>query len=374
MVSNSNKYLIKWLFVICIYLFVTVGWAFFGLLMSLETPEDPGGYLVFLMFTGVSIALVVMIIKNLLLFQKKPQRVKKFLDRRNLLIHRHFIQDYSVFYVARKKFILLLPFLLSLILIGIFIFLTFKFGLFQTFSRVYPKKFPSYLKFLGTFYIFNFVCMTIYMTGYFMTGEILQRMFGREKRNMLVDVLFNYFYGIPFFLILTLLWVIFVLLGGRQKNKRVSLNLWHSFRSLSLYALFKGFQYYTYINLARISFSDVGVKIHSREASSLFTENKKQLLRIFIRAGAHLGLAILFGIAIIGWNSVFGFLNFLNSLNYFPLVVFVLFFLFLIALYSEQLAILFYYIESYHPSCSFKKIGLSLDPDYIPEKEMKGLI
>ena len=206
------------------------------------------------------------------------------------------------------------------------------------------------------------------MTGYFVTGEILQRMFGMAKRNIAIDVLFNYFYAIPFFLILTFLWVIFVLLGDRRNNDGVSIRIWASLRSLSLYALFKGFQYYTYINLARISFSDISVNVHSKEARSLFTENKKQLLRIFSRAGAYLGLAVAFGIAAVGWNSVIGFSKFLDSVDYFPLVAIVLFFLFLIALFSEQLAILFYYIKSYHPSCSFERIGLNLDPDYLPKK------
>lgn len=368
MILNINKWLFQWLCIVCIYLFITIGWALFGLFMSSQTPEDPRGYLVFLIFTGSSIGLVVMIIKNLILFQKNPQKSREFVEKHNQAIHNHFIQDYSALYIAWKKIILLIPFLSSLILIGIFVFLTFKFNLLSAFHTVFPESLPLYLRFLGSLYIFNFTCMTIYMTGYFVTGEMLQRMFGMAKRNILIDILFDYFYAIPFFLILTLLWVIFVLLGGKRQNEGASIRIWPSLRSFSLYALFKGFQYYTYINLARISFSDIGVNVNSKEAKSLFAENKKQLLRIFLRAGAYLGLALFFGIAIVGWNSVLGFLRFLDSVNYFPLVAFVLFFLFLIALFSEQLAILFYYIKSYHPSCSFEKIGLSLDPNYLPNK------
>lgn len=366
MTANSNKWLFQWLGIGCIYLFVTIGLTLSGLDMA---QEDPKGYLVFVIFAGSSIVVVAMIIKGLIRFQKDPLRARELLEKYNRNIHRHFIQDYTVLYVAGKKFVLVLPFLVSLVAIGIFTFLTFKLNFLSSFFSIFPENTPFYLRFLGAFYIFNFICMTIYMTGYFITGEILQRMFGMAKRNILIDVLFNYFYAIPFFLILTLLWVIFALSADRKDNESVSLRILFSLRSLSLYALFKGFQYYTFINLARISFSDIGVNVQSKEARSLFTGNRRQLLRIFFRAGTYLGLAMIFVVAIIGWNSVLGFLRFLDSSYYFPLVATVLFFFFLVALFSEQLAILFYYIKSYHPSCSFEKIGLNLDPDYIPKKE-----
>ena len=188
-------------------------------------------------------------IKNLILFKKDPPKSRELLEKYNRSIHSHFIQDYSVLYIAWKKVVLLIPFICSLVIIGIFTFLTFKLHFLSSFSSIFPENIPSYLRFLGAFYIFNFIFITIYMTGYFVTGEILQRMFGMAKRNIAIDVLFNYFYAIPFFLILTFLWVIFVLLGDRRNNDGVSIRIWASLRSLSLYALFKGFQYYTYINL-----------------------------------------------------------------------------------------------------------------------------
>lgn len=368
MVNSSNKWLFQLLAINCLYLFITLGWTLLGFY---KAPEDSNGYVLFVISVGLSIMFVfsiVAVVKNLISPQKKSLRVLKLADNYNRIIHSHLIQDYSALYVAREKVVLLIPFIASLVGIGVFVFLTFKLSLLLSFSFIFPETTPFYLRFLGVLYIFNFICMSIYMTGYFVTGEILQRMFGMAKRNILIDVVFNYFYAIPFLLILTFLWVFFVLVGPRKENESISLEIWPSLRSLSLYALFRGFQYYTYINLAKISFGDVGVNVLSKEARSLFIENKNQLLRIFVRAGAFFGLAIIIASAILGWNSVLGFLRFLESDNYLPVVTIFLFLLFLLALFSEQLAILFYYIKSYRPNCSFEKIGLNLDPGYIPKK------
>src|SRR3989344_7918141 len=160
MTINHNKWLFQWLGIVCIYLFVTVGWALFGLVMA---SDDPMGYFIFVISAGISIWFVVTIIKNLILFKKDPPKSRELLEKYNRSIHSHFIQDYSVLYIAWKKVVLLIPFICSLVIIGIFTFLTFKLHFLSSFSSIFPENIPSYLRFLGAFYIFNFICMTIYM-------------------------------------------------------------------------------------------------------------------------------------------------------------------------------------------------------------------
>ena len=142
---------------------------------------------------------------------------------------------------------LLLPFILSILLIIGFTLYVFKSNFFTTLSSSLPNM-PLPLNLLSRFYIYSFICMTIYMLGYLVTGEILQRMFHKAKRNFLLDMIFNYLVAIPFLLILTLLWVIFALSADKKRDQSPSIRIWQSLRSLSLYALFVGFKYYTYIN------------------------------------------------------------------------------------------------------------------------------
>lgn len=295
--------------------------------------------------------------------REQPQRYWKMIEG----FHFMFIQDVTAIYIASKKLTLLLPFIASIFAIGVFTVFVLKANLISTILSIFPSNTPFFVTFFSLFYVYSFICMSIYMLGYLLTGEVLQRMFKKAKKNLLSDMAFDYVIALPFLLILTLLWVIFALTATRRREASLSITIWNSLKNLSFYALFEGFKYYTYINLARISFSDKAVGVHSKEARTLFSKNKIQLLKIFIRRGALLGIPLVIWMIVVSWNNKFLFLDqsIVSSIGIW-LVVSML----LLMLFSEQLAILFYYVKTYYPENSFKQIGLELDLKYFPDNKL----
>lgn len=332
-----------------------------------EKDHDLRGYIAGIIFMIITSYCLIKILKaaikyfrNPVSFTKEYQEIlKKLATSRKIL----FLQDFTPLFIARKKLSLLLPFILSFMVIFIFAVFSFKSNFFTAIESILPLTIPLGLKFVIIFYTFSLICMSIYMIGYLITGEVLQRMFKLQKRNFILDMILNFLYSLPFLLILTFLWVIFALLANRDNNRSMSIRFWHSLQNFSLYALFEGFKYYTYINLARFSFSDIHTHVYSSESRKLFTENKASFLKIFIRSGVLGGLLFVAWLILYSWNDKF---------QFFPeyianwIVVWSAATMLLLKLYSEQLGVLFHYVKLYHPENSFEKIGLEIDPLYFP--------
>lgn len=372
--SDVNKLLLKAIFLGLIYGFFFLGLGL-GVIFVIMGEYSEFYYYDPRFYTGVVSVLFgvlsfLAIIKLILDRFRNPQ---KFIETRQKGIEGSlgflrwiYMQDLGAIYVASKKLVLVLPFTTSIFLIGIFTIYAFRSNFFSQVESLLLSNFPPYLQLIGLMYVYSFICISIYMLGYLLTGEILQRMFGQAKRHIIIEMVWNYIYAIPFLLILSLLWVIFALFTSRDKVQNMSIRIWHSLKNLSLYALYEGFKYYAYINLAKISFSDRAMSVYSKESRSLFSKNKIQLLKIYFRAGAIMSLFLIIGLIFFSWNIKFHFLEFLDQNTKVGIYLWFVVSTLLMKLFSEQLAILFYYVKTYHPEDSFEKIGLKLDPDYSP--------
>lgn len=265
-------------------------------------------------------------------------------------------QDIIVVSAANKKPILILPFIVSLFLIVAVTIYIFRSK--QLFEFITSFNLPFILELLIFLYTLSFIWISIYMVGYLITGEILQRMLSHAKRGFFVDMVINFFYAIPFIIILSLIWTILALVSSKNRPTSLSIDIGRALRSLTFVALYEAFKYYTYINLARFAFSDAYTGVASYEARELFNQSRRDLWQIFLRAGVLLFYPVFISMTLSFWNIRFHFMN-----EDILLIVFAvtLGLFMLLRLFSEQLATLFYYIKTHHPEVSFNKIGISVE-------------
>ena len=261
-------------------------------------------------------------------------------------------QDIKIVNLLKKNPILGLPYLLSIVLIVLFLFIEFEnYFVLRFLDFIKISSFGALLHIVVWFFVLSFICFSFYILGYLLLGEILQRKLSVSKKNIFIDLIVNFIYAIPFIIILSFLWAIFIFVKDKE-NRNMPTSIASAIKSFSLYALLIMFKYYTYINLAIIVFGD-RKRCSLRDSFIFFKKERIQLLSIYFKSGFIFGAIFLFMSILALWNEKFHIID-----ETIPWAIsgisFILFFLF--GLLSEQISFLFYFIKIKHQECDLNKL------------------
>jgi hypothetical protein len=257
-------------------------------------------------------------------------------------------QDIRIIKLLKKNPILIFPYFASIILIVLFLIIEFK-----NFYILDILKFLPFGLFNLIIYPFalSFICFSFYILGYLTLGEILQRKLSVPRRNILIDLIIDYIYAIPFIIILSFLWIIFIFIKDKE-DRNIPSSVMTALKRFSLYALPVIFKYYTYINLAMIAFEDR--KTYSfKESFNFFVRERAQILGIWFRAGIIAAIPFLLTAILMMWNYKFHFID-----EKIPAAIGGIFLLlyFLFGLLSEQISFLLYFVATRHKECNVNQL------------------
>lgn len=330
-----------------------------ALVFTAQETDNPGGAyfagllsIVFFGFCGITLTYQLL---------KRPQQAYR--AREKLLTHPIWgnlaypiEQDLSVISFIKTRPVFLVPFLISTLLI--FAFWVFEFGTFIIADRI-ERIFDFYLLGVSLYvYTLSFISFSIYILGYLATGELLQRAVSKAKRGFMADLLIGYLTAIPFVAVLSLLWIILLFISDEQRRRPLPSKVSGLVQTV-WYMLFVGFKYYTYINLAMISFGDAQLRPSMGSAYEFFKKERANLFWIWFRSGLLVAMAFFFGFSIFMLNEKFHFMNEAIAvlIGLLSLIVPIFF-----GLFSEQISFLLYYIKTRHPEVDLRSLTLNTQP------------
>ncbi|MFW6015540.1 MAG: hypothetical protein ACOCRK_03820 [bacterium] len=347
----DNFYKIKTIakIVLSCLLFVMLG---LGLIFVANDSDSPiilhiTGLFSIVFFGGVLVYLLIDLIINPKKFWKKQIRRQKEVEAipylRNIIHQEE--QDIKIIKLLKKEPSLGIPYFTSIILIVLFLIIELK-----NFYILDILQFGTFN--IGIyFFTLSFICFSFYIVGYLTLGEMLQRKISVPKRSIFIDLILDYIYSIPFIIIISSVWVIFIFIKDKN-NRNIPSSIITGLKRFSVYSLLIIFKYYTYINLAMITFKDK--KTYSfKDSFNFFIKERAQILKIWFRSGIIVAIPFLVSAVLIMWNSKFHFID-----KKIPIIIGGIFLLlyFLFGLLSEQISFLLYFISTRHKGQDINKL------------------
>lgn len=285
-----------------------------------------------LSYIGVGVGIFAIVLFIVLL-------IKDFdgtLAKRSFKILNYYNQDFFFLKFIRKHPAYIIPFFLSLLLIVLY-FLNEIF--FHTVYNLF--KFDLVINIILYVYLNIFITISIYMLGYLTIGEIFQRKYSKPKRLFIVDIIIDYICAIPFIIILTLFFLIFLLLSQTgKKSKEGSFNI--NLQSFSVYLIFLISKYFTYLNLASIAYEDERFITSIKKTVTIFKENIKDIVMIFAKNGMIFLYPIFISLLLFVWSPSLK----INTDFLLMFIGFLFGIFFLYRMFSEQIILLIYYVNN----------------------------
>lgn len=343
--SFKTKSLFKMLLIILFGCWI--GGALLLLSQNTENASDAfefyiAGIVWFVVLVGACFYRFLKIWKEKDYWAQEEARIKKIEagDKNSLqyrLLH-PFNNDLNTLKLLSQDPVLALPFVVSIIFISLFLYWEFStktlLGIEGAFLVDGWKGWLLYV------FVLSFVCTSLFIMGYLILAEIMQRRQQKARHYMLVDMVINYFYAIPFIIILSIFFIIFVFIGNKE-NQSTPSSIGDAFRSFSVYALLIVLKYYTYINLAIIACEDHHQSIPFRTSFEFFDKERKSLFFIWCQSGLVFVFASALIFVSIPWIEFFGGSSMWTLIAY----IIALFLWILWGLMVEQISFLRYFLE-----------------------------
>lgn len=362
------RILIKYFFSFLIMFFLGLTSLMMGLKLSFDSQFEK--VLIILLGCMLIILSIYLISKVLLKYLLDPQNYKKILENREREVNsKGFLGFYNksirrekkIFnYIIENPLILLLylaSFLLvcSLLVLD-FIFVPFFlldsivnfFNLTHLFDQSYI--FVSVFVFFG-FTLYSFIALTILFIPYFILAEMFQRKIkGKVSENMLISILKDYFFSIPYLLILSFSFVIFAMFSRKNANDSFFLDL---VQTSFLYLTLSAISYWVYYSIAKIAYDEKRSFFPERNPIKFYKENFKEISSIWISSGYYFAFPVIFCFIIAGIVFLFQSFSFISLYLAEELYIFIGVYLgipsFIILLFgillSSQLSTLNFYIK-----------------------------
>lgn len=239
-----------------------------------------------------------------------------------------------------------------------------------------PIFFPPLADYEGWWWLLNlwfgsFLMFSIFMVGYLLIGEFLQRRLLGAKRPWILELIVGYIWSIPLIIILSFFWLLFafsLLMKSKQKEDGSSVfsdifNIKDFFLRLSFYIWFTAFKYYTYANLAIIALEDRTLVYSFRRSSEFLRNHTLPLASIWFHNLLLSVAPVAFWFLFVGPLRAFFHLESWLSYDTFVSIGVALMFLMYVYLpfgfLVEQICFLLYYLKATHPEADFRQVRLS---------------
>lgn len=243
-----------------------------------------------------------------------------------------YAQDIFIFKIIKNFKIILTIFIFVITIIVLFDVFEYR----NKYIYNYVISEENYFVYISYYFIIIFINFSIYMLGYSIIGEYFQRKFGKPKKLLLIDLILDYIFSIPFIIILCTLYLIF-LIAPKKADKLQEL-----LSKISLFGLYLTFKYFTYLNLAVISFEDKRFYQSIIESKKFYIKYMKEFVKIYLDSGLMFASLVLLGFSIISINIKFDLVNLNNLIFYYGLFLFIYI---LFRLFSEQVMVLILYLN-----------------------------
>lgn len=195
---------------------------------------------------------------------------------------------------------------------------------------------------LTFFFLVVFVIVMLQIWGMLVAGELLQRHFKLEAHNMLVHMVKNTIFALPFALVYTVVFVFVALL--RKKESKT--NMAEALKVTGIVATLQTLKYYIYANLSMLAFEDKYTYATLRDSAQYLRANAGRLLTVFANTAVLSGGVILYLFVLVVWADK---LPFFTPDTIFPLVFAVGALVIAWMAFVEQILFLLNFIQVRHP-------------------------
>lgn len=194
------------------------------------------------------------------------------------------------------SFLLILLFFYSEFYLKNYLILDFsRFLNFQTSSNFFDIGIP--------FFFYSFIVLSILLIPFLTLAEIYQKKFKENSTNIFLQIIIDFFYAIPYLIILSFFWTIFIIVSSKE-NKNTIGNL----KPFFIYIIISALTYWTYYSLAKIAYDDKKSLFPAENPIKFYKEKWNDILKIWLFSGFY--FAIPFGILIVVYflNITLGYL------------------------------------------------------------------
>jgi len=231
--------------------------------------------------------------KNFLLNQEKEDDENKK-NEIVKFINKSVQKERNLFFFIFKNPLIWGLYLCSFLLIIIFFYFEFylKNYIVLDFLNFFGFQPSNIIFFIGfTFFFYSFITLSILLIPYLILGELYQKRIKGSSSNIIFQIIIDFIYAVPYLIIWSFLWVIFMLSATKEKNRINTL------KSLSILVIISAFSYWTYYSLAKIAFDDKRTLFPAKGPITFYKKNWKGVLSIWVRSGFYftipLGIYIL---------------------------------------------------------------------------------
>lgn len=223
----------------------------------------------------------------------------------------------------------------------------------------------AFVSVVSIFYILSVIAFSIYLLGYLAIGEVMQRKLRSKNRNIITDLVFDYWNALPFAMILAAIWIAAVLLSMRKQGGSVGETLGSTIRNLAFGTALEFTLYFTYVNLAIIAFEDKKATYSKDKAFEIFKQERRQIFGLWSKSGVI--FALVWGAFFLAYMSTAVGAAFLTGgqsgkfdilfENYLiPIFGILLALTFMVKLFIEQVSVLIYYVKTRHPEYNISRL------------------
>jgi hypothetical protein len=194
--------------------------------------------------------------------------------------------DIQVFRFVLKNFHLALPFIVSIVVILLLIFVPLLSGydgyiLSVLYHNLSYFSFVNYAL-LGIILFYSIVCCSVYVFSYLYLGFLLRKKYLNIKENPTV-MISRYFRLSGYILVVSFLWFIIILTIGSSRKK----NLVSSIESTAKIGILSAFKLFLYTNIVRVALGDE--KSNFKQTYEFVKKDAYRMLRVWFGSGLLVG-------------------------------------------------------------------------------------